>query len=52
MNLERENPTNAFEKYINPIFIIENGLMRVAPKKLDDRLDPRFRYQLETYDDE
>jgi len=52
MNIEREFPTNAFDKYIDAIFIIENGLMAVVPKKLDDRLDPRFRYQLETYDNE
>ncbi|MBO5954455.1 MAG: hypothetical protein J6Q13_00620 [Clostridia bacterium] len=52
MNIEKEFPTKAFEKYVDPIFIIENDLMFVAPKKLDDRLDPRFRYQLETYDNE
>lgn len=52
MNIEREFPTNAFDKYIDTIFIIENNLMSVVPKKLDDRLDPRFRYQLETYDNE
>lgn len=52
MNTEREFPTKAFDKYIDSIFIIENDLMFVAPNKLDDRLDPRFRYQLETYDNE
>lgn len=52
MNIEREFPTRAFDKFIDAIFIIENNLMTVVPKKLDDRLDPRFRYQLETYENE
>lgn len=52
MSNERKEPTEAFNKYIDAMFIIDNHLMFVAPRKLDDRLDVRFRYRLETYDDE
>lgn len=52
MRVERTFTTNAFSKYIDSIFIIENNLMWVAPRKLDDRLDVRFRYRLDSYRDE
>ena len=52
MNIEREKPTIAFGKYVDSIFIIENDLMFVTPKRDDNRLDPRFGFLLETYNDE
>ena len=30
MDIERKEPTKAFEKYIDSIFIIQNGLMFVT----------------------
>ena len=52
MNIERGNPTIAFGKYIDSIFIIENNLMFVTPKRDDKRLNPGFGFLLETYSHE
>lgn len=49
--MSRNKPTEAFEKYVDPIFIIQNGLMFVAPKKFCERFDT-YEYSLETYHDE
>ena len=49
--MNREKTTEAFEKYVDPIFIIQNGLMWVAPKKFCERFD-QYEYSLENYNDE
>lgn len=42
--------TQAFEKYVNPIFIIRNGLMRYMKKIPID--EARYDYKLDSYEDE
>lgn len=49
--MNRTKTTEAFEKYIDVIFIYQNSLMNLAPKKFCERFDS-YEYSLETYDDE
>lgn len=52
MDIERREPTEAFKKYVDSIFIIQNELMFVVPRTSDNRIDVRFGYKLRTYYDE
>lgn len=52
MEVLRDEPTEAFKKYVDPIFIIQNGLMHFASRTYNERLDPRFGYRLNNYYDE
>ena len=51
MYTERTKTTEAFQKYIDEIFILQNDLMNLAPKKFCERFDS-YEYSLETYNDE
>lgn len=47
----RKKPTEAFEKYIDPVFVCDNHLWNYAPRSFSERFDG-FNLKLETYDDE
>ena len=51
MKTERTKTTEAFQKYIDVIFILQNDLMTLAPKKFCERFDV-YEYSLENYNDE
>ena len=52
MDHERTEKTEAFDKYIDAIFIIQNELMFVTPRTSDKRIDVRYGWKLDTYQDE
>lgn len=52
MDQERTEKTEAFDKYIDAIFIIQNELMFVTPRTSDKRIDVRYGWKLDTYQDE
>lgn len=48
---KRIKPTEAFKKYIDPVFLCQNHLWDYAPKSYSERFDGH-NFKLETYDDE
>ncbi len=51
MYTKRTKTTEAFAKYIDVIFILQNDLIALAPKKFCERFDS-YEYSLESYNDE